>query len=969
MKKFYENPLSSFFILSAITLLLAFSATKVKLGFESANHYCIYTIEFNYHGLDSKKIESLITQPFEEKLSELTDVIEIRSSCEYGKSMTSIYFDRKSDNESHYLHIRNIVENFYNELPSDVQKPVIYNSNAQTKSLMNICVYQKEENTNLSEIRSQLEAKIKKSLEGIEGLSQVVISGGGQKEIQLLFDSEKSASSMINPQQLACVVQDANSVMKSAKIYGNRKNIDLDFDIRLKNLDEIASLPVRIGESSTELKFLADLRETNRFPDEIVRVNGKECVLISIKSNSDGNAINICRSVRKILDENSSLFEFNVLYDEGKVQLKLLKSVLFAFLQSFVLVILLLPFFFNSVNKIFLSIIFMILNTVWSVGLLRIAGLNLTQHTIAGFSISLGLIADPLLVIFEAGKNHVAENVKSIVTASCTTLIVLVPLLFLDKMVPGVKDLAITVGLMIIVSLILSIVFFPSFMENGTIDKQLIPGNISQKFEKFYIRFSYYFSDLSIKKNGIFTIIYFLLLSFAPIIFVFSGKNLNFENIKDIVYCSAEFENEVSPQYISDRVNLISEKLKKIEGVRYVICNSTKGSSEIEVAFDPKIISRKRISNTLESMKSEIPESFLYVADSNMKVAKKHLQLEIAIIGDDDEKCREFAKLCGKKLLENPGCENLVLNFKRQDKEFVFIPDLVKLGKNGLSVEQVSSILRWFMFGPVADKWIKNGIESDIRIAGKNLERCSLQDLENLKIPTKTGSVNLTGLGKIVESQANGKIYRKNGRHAAYITLEVNGLSSSRAMKMVKDELENIDFDKGYGYSFSHELEEMGCKYLKLAVSFIISFILILLLICALTEDLKKSILLVSSIGVTLFFPLISNLIFDGALEMGDVIALVILSGICINNAIYVLEGKSENVKFKLREKIKSILVTSLTTILTSIPLLIFAQDAFSKSLSFFMLTGILSSLFVILILFPGLLEKIKKINEKEGCR
>ena len=120
---------------------------------------------------------------------------------------------------------------------------------------------------------------------------------------------------------------------------------------------------------------------------------------------------------------------------------------------------------------------------------------------------------------------------------------------------------------------------------------------------------------------------------------------------------------------------------------------------------------------------------------------------------------------------------------------------------------------------------------------------------------------------------------------------------------------------------------------------------------------------------MTLFFPLISNLIFDGALEMGDVIALVILSGICINNAIYVLEGKSENVKFKLREKIKSILVTSLTTILTSIPLLIFAQDAFSKSLSFFMLTGILSSLFVILILFPGLLEKIKKINEKEGCR
>ncbi|MCR4790957.1 MAG: hypothetical protein K5839_07765, partial [Treponemataceae bacterium] len=141
----------------------------------------------------------------------------------------------------------------------------------------------------------------------------------------------------------------------------------------------------------------------------------------------------------------------------------------------------------------------------------------------------------------------------------------------------------------------------------------------------------------------------------------------------------------------------------------------------------------------------------------------------------------------------------------------------------------------------------------------------------------------------------------------------------------------------------------------------------ILIIICALTEDLKKSLLLLSSIGVTLFLPLLLNLIFDGALEMGDVIALVILSGICINNAIYVLEGKSENVKFKLREKIKSILVTSLTTILSSLPLLIFSREAFSKSLAFFMMTGILSSLFVILILFPGLLENIKKINNKEG--
>jgi len=85
----YSKPIFSIFIFIAITVICIFIIRDIQFGESYDNRYTIFSIRFEYFGMDAKEIENLITIPLEEKLRILNDLYEIRSTVEYGKSVTT----------------------------------------------------------------------------------------------------------------------------------------------------------------------------------------------------------------------------------------------------------------------------------------------------------------------------------------------------------------------------------------------------------------------------------------------------------------------------------------------------------------------------------------------------------------------------------------------------------------------------------------------------------------------------------------------------------------------------------------------------------------------------------------------------------------------------------------------------------------------------------------------------------------
>ena len=133
---------------------------------------------------------------------------------------------------------------------------------------------------------------------------------------------------------------------------------------------------------------------------------------------------------------------------------------------------------------------------------------------------------------------------------------------------------------------------------------------------------------------------------------------------------------------------------------------------------------------------------------------------------------------------------------------------------------------------------------------------------------------------------------------------------------------------------------------------------LIVIFLTSITETIKKTIIIISIIPASLFIPLLYKVIGNIPLEMGDIVGMILVSGISVNNSIYIMESRKDNIRYKVRDKFRSIIVTSLSTIIGAIPLIIRNTGSFASALSLFMLLGVLSSIIISIFIFPAMVKK-----------
>jgi multidrug efflux pump subunit AcrB len=475
-------------------------------------------------------------------------------------------------------------------------------------------------------------------------------------------------------------------------------------------------------------------------------------------------------------------------------------------------------------------------------------------------------------------------------------------------------------------------------------------------------------SRISIKNKRKNIYIYGSLAVIPCIILFLCGKNITLQNEPDVIYASAEFEPEKSSKAIEEELKPLIEKLTGITGVTFVRTEAHKGSADIEIGFDSKKTTLKNTASSAASLSGLLSDGFLYVPGASSDPKDNQLEIKIGVVGDDEMQCRRYAKQAAE-LIGNSGiADSVFLNFKKPEKEFIFHPSGEFLTVNKISIQQTAVMLRWMLFGPAADKWIQDGTETDIRIRGRDLTSADLARVENLYIPVSNSSVRVKALGKVEMKNGIGKIYRKDGRRAAFFTVETHGYSTDKITALLHQMLSSIPLEKGVGYSFPKELEMMQQQYRTLIYAYCLSIAGILILLIALTEDFKKSLLMISIIPVSSVLPLFIRFATGTALQLGDIVGMVLLSGLSINNAIYIVESSKKTIPFKIHQKIKSILVTSLTSIAGAVPLLIMSKGGFSKNLAFFMTWGILNSLFAALLLFPGVYHIFSE-KEKPSIR
>lgn len=1028
-RNWYQRPVLVFFVFLSLCLIMAFAARNMELGQSSSSSHHLFSVEFDYFGMDAESLESLIALPLEEAVMGLPGLMDMEIQCQYGKVSGIFYFYPTEKQKNVYLWLRDKVDTLYRDLPQGVQKPRILSSAASGAGkdrVLSIAIPVNQGSRGNQGLRSFLENQLKPQLESVEGVSQVVVVGGGVDEILLQFNPDRMAAGNINPMALGQIIQEANSVAPGTWLQLGGKRLPLVFETQIQQLDHIRQLPVQTGKGVAHFEHFAQISRQQRPPEELVRVNGEECLSLVVHASYDGNLMAISRACRKIIDgalnqadanqDDFSGLDYQLLYDRGEELAQIMKNILVALAQSLLLILLLVPAFFPQARITGLVLLFLPTTVLWTGGQLNLLGFSLNRHTLSGITIALGLVADTAFVVAEFWNqtrwkhdvlvgdsgdffHGIGSLQRSMVASSLTTILVFLPLYFLDSLVPGIREVAVTMALMIVNSLVLGGFFLPVFLEIGTETRQLLlPQSVRQSVEEIFVKKSLALCDFTRNRQKPCLAILCCLSVLPVLLALVAGKNLTLEENASFITASVEYPTDTAASVIDQEVAVFIQQVKKLEGITFVTSRSTTGVCQLELGIDSTKVTGKKATQQLldaiQSLSSHLHSGYLHV-NIQQHGGKQVHEIQVAVVGDESQQCKDYARRCIEASGHNSSIVQGVLNFKEAETVVLVRPQLQQLARIGLELDQVAQSLRWLIFGPVVDKWIQASGEEDIRVVGKTTEadsrhleaalgknsltgeslskKMNLSQLSYMTIPIVAsgkvdpaggaGGLPLSALAQVELQPGRGKLYRLNGRPCAYFTLQVAAASTQDAKQLVENYLQNFPLERGYSYHLSRQVRELSQQYQILALALVASVVGIFLLLCALREKPLEAFLVSTLIPSSLALPVLVLALLGKTWESGDIVGMVLVAGLGVNNGIYLIQSTKEYIFIQIRDKIASIFITSLSTIIGAIPLLLCESGSFAASLSFFMVWGTAGSLLTTLLVFPAVIDFFYRRN------
>ena len=1039
-RNWYQRPVLVFFVFLSLCLIMAFAARNMELGQSSSSSYHLFSVEFDYFGMDAESLESLIALPLEEAVLGLPGLMDMEIQCQYGQVYGTFYFYPAEKQKNVYLWLRDKVDTLYRDLPQGVQKPRIRSSaatGAGKDSVLSIAIPVNQSSKDNQGLRSFLENQLKPQLESVEGVSQVVVAGGGVDEILLQFNPDRMAAGNINPMALGQIIQEANSVAPGTWLQLGGKRLPLVFETQIQQLEHIRQLPVQTGKGVAHFEHFAQISRQQRPPEELVRVNGEECLSLVVHASYDGNLMAISRACRKIIDEalqdnvhqdnvhqddlhqddlhqddlhqddlhqdDFSGLEYQLLYDRGEELAQIMKNILVALAQSLLLILLLVSAFFPQARITGLVLLFLPTTVLWTGGQLNLLGFSLNRHTLSGITIALGLVADTAFVVAEFWNqtrwnhavvvgdsedffNGIGSLQRSMVASSLTTILVFLPLYFLDSLVPGIREVAVTMALMIVNSLVLGGFFLPVFLEIGRETRQLLlPQSVSQSVEEIFVKKSLALCDFTRNRQKPCLAILCCLSVLPVLLALLAGKNLTLEENSSFITASVEYPTDTAASVIDQEVAVFIQQVKKLEGITFVTSRSTTGVCQLELGIDSSKITGKKATqqllDSIQSLSSHLHSGYLHLNVQQHEGKQVH-EIQVAVVGDESQQCKDYARRCIEASGNNSSIVQGVLNFKEAETVVLVRPQLPQLARVGLELDQVAQSLRWLIFGPVVDKWIQASGEEDIRVVGmlsetagteSEAKKMNLSQLESMTIPIVAsgkvdsaggaGGLPLSALAQVELQPGRGKLYRLNGRPCAYFTLQVAAASTQEAKQLVENYLQDFPLEKGYSYHLSRQIRELSQQYQILALVLVASVVGIFLLLCALREKPLEAFLVSILIPSSLALPVLVLALLGKTWESGDIVGMVLVAGLGVNNGIYLIQSTKEYMFIQIQDKIASIFITSLSTIIGAIPLLLCESGSFAASLSFFMVWGTAGSLLISLLVFPAVIDFFYRRN------
>ena len=952
-----------------------------------------------YPGAGPEDIEQQVTKKLEGAVAGLSGLDTLQSTSSENMAMLVIRFTNDTDMDQAMTDLRDKVAQVKSQLPDDASDPTVMSIDIDSMPVVSVAL----RGNDLASLQSIAEDEIQPALERLDGVASVDISGGYEQEIAVHTDASRLKGYNLTISSIGQQLGADNIAIPGGDLDNGSQTLAVRTDGEYSSIDDVKNALISLPAGGTvRLSQIADVSMQPKDQDAISKVDGEECIILSVNKQSGSNTVQIAELAKaefdSLLKSNDSL-QWNIVMDQSDYINMTVDNAIQNIWMGVLFAAIVLFLFLRDFGATMAVTIAMPCCILFTFLIMNVLGITLNMMSLGGITLGVGMIVDNSIVVLEniftyradgydrleACTKGTGEVIGAVIASTLTTVAVFLPIALSGGMAGMMfKEFCITIVALLLSSLIISITLVPLlcyFLLGGTKQQSIKPQGsgatpITEKPLSRAYRSSLNFL-ITHRWAGVALTVVICIVSVLSV--SQAGMELIPEMDEGEVSVTVSMPNGSTMEdtaAIEDRIAAIAvDTIPELEQIYYstgsstsIMSSSSGASVTISlVDLDQRDRSSADIAKQLRHDLLDIAGCELTVSTSSTMSMSTDSDISVELTGDDYDQLAETAGDLANQISALPDAINVESSAGEQTPRVAVKINRENASRFGLNAATIGGLVRGELTGSTATTLRMNGEEYDVTVAGDEDVATSLDALRSMQIPTMTGgTVPLSMVADVYTELSPQSIVRKNQKETVTITGESES-GDSNAIKAAVDDIvakyelpDGVEVGEG-DTAASQIAETTGTLMLALAVAILLVYFILATQFNSFS--LPIAIMLILPIG------LLGSMILlwptGNHVSMVALLGVIILAGTVVNSSIVLIdytlqrrqrgEDKNTAILNACPRRVRPVLMTAMTTILGLVPMVCSSGEGseMMKPMGVVMMTGMVISTIATLFITP----------------
>lgn len=961
---------------------LALTAVPIQLTPETDRP--VVNVTTNWAGASPEEIEKEIIQEQEDYLKSVEGVVKMESESYDGFGSISMEFAVGTDITGATVRVTNKL----NEVPSypeNADRPVVSSSSRFDRAIAWF-VIKSNGDVYVPHMLTMIEDVVKPRLERVEGVANVNIFGGLEREIHVTFEPELLASTGITVAQLTAALQSENRDISGGDFGEGKRRYVVRTVSRFESPEDVLGTIVAVRSGvNIYVRDLADVELAYQKPYAQVRHKGQPAIAFNVQRRIGANVLEVTDALldeiavlnTEILNPRGMTLE-NVYRETIYIRSSVDKVFQNIFIGGF-LAIAVLFLFLRSLSSIFVIGLSIPISVITTFLTMYLFGRTINVISLAGMAFAVGMVVDNAIVVLEniyrhlqmgksrlqAANDGTKEVWGAVLASTLTTVAVFLPIVFIQERAGQLfRDIAIAISSAIAVSLIVSVTVIPSASAKVLNISKM--HKLGSEGKGLLARFAQTVSTVVdyVNANGVRRLVTIMLI-------IGLSVGLTLVLLPPSEYLPNGNQNFIfgfmlpPPGYNLDEMIKLGEKL---EGqLKYLWETPAEDAGDLpgggldnfffvawgQQAFmglrarDPARV--KELLPVANGALFSIPGTFGFANQASLfaRGFAGTRSVKIDVTGPDLPKVLGIAgQVFGQVGQVIPGSQSRPIpGLDLGNPEVRIYPDRARAARVGFNATDIGLTVNSLVDGMKVSEYFHEGREIDLILKGRDSWAQHTQNIEQLPIATPSGQIIM--LGDIAEvKQRQGPVQINHVERQRAVSIETtlpDDIPLEDAIARIDHQIIAPLREQGqigglYNITQTGTADDLSRLRAALATNFLVVILLTYLLLASLFQSFLYPLVIMLTVPLATFGGVMGLRIvqlFDSTqqLDILTMLGFVILVGTVINNSILIVyqalnfmgEGLDarEAVKESVRIRVRPIFMSTMTSALGMLPLVV----------------------------------------------